>query len=173
MNEWFCYDKEENASLPQLVHSFSTETRQSDKLAIRMVIWQAVLCFRFTLTPLETYWSLVLYPFLILREYAGWKRQQLKENDSQCVKRLLRSGQCGSLNSVALRTVSQSIASQLCRVCTLPLNSCYVLFIRGLLQLILLGSWSGFLGEGITVAYFAGVLIYGHVNLFACACVCF
>lgn len=42
MNEWFCCDKEENGSLPPLVLSFSTETRQPDKLAIRKVIWQAV-----------------------------------------------------------------------------------------------------------------------------------
>lgn len=41
-NEWFCCDKEENGSLPTLVLSFSTETRQPDKLAIRKIIWQAV-----------------------------------------------------------------------------------------------------------------------------------
>lgn len=42
MNEWFCYDKEENGSRPLLVLSFSTEMRQGDNLAIRKVIWQAV-----------------------------------------------------------------------------------------------------------------------------------
>ena len=41
-NGRFCCDKEENGSLPPLVLSFSTETRQPDKLPIRKVIWQAV-----------------------------------------------------------------------------------------------------------------------------------
>lgn len=143
-NEWFCCDKEENGSLPPLVLSFPAETRKPDKLAIRKVIWQAVqsaFAAPLHLLNIMKPYSVALVNIKRIRRLE--KTTDKQANDSQCIKRVLWAGQRGSLNSAALRRVSQSI-SQLFGVYTLSLNSCYVLFIKEITAVDLSLIWSHF-----------------------------
>lgn len=153
-NGRFRCDREENGSLPPLVLSFSTETRQPDKLAIRKVIWQAVpSAFAAPLLLLSIMKPCSLPLVNIKRIRRLQKTTDKQAYDSQCIKRTWL---------FELRGVSQSIS---CSGSTHTITEYLLCFIHKGVDLVTL------LDEGVSVVYVVRVLIY-VVCAPVCVCVC-
>lgn len=79
----FCYDKEENCSLPLHLSFLSSERRQPVKLAIRRVIWQAAQsAFAVPLHLLNITKSCSV-ALVHIKKVHSWKRAQRMTDDSR------------------------------------------------------------------------------------------
>lgn len=108
MNRWFCYDKEENYSLPLDLSFLSSERRQPVKLAIRRVIWQAAQSAFAVPLHLLNFTKPCSVALVHIKKIHSWKRpQRMTVGGSGPV---FCSGRHGSPITVAIRGVSKSVS---------------------------------------------------------------